>query len=153
MQISSFQEEETMAGTFITRAKVTPEWAATSCHTVSTRSVSMKGLGTRRRVPLFAAAWKYRARRGTVFAAIAARLLDSTASSSPRPLTFPPRGKTHQSDRTRSPNEHTFDASSNVSLRGSRTCWEYDSLLPKETSLPANLLLPRSSPRYVVYDK
>lgn len=99
------------------------------------------------------AAWKYRARRGTVFAAIAARLLDSTASSSPRPLTFPPRGKTHQSDRTRSPNEHTFDASSNVSLRGSRTCWEYDSLLPKETSLPANLLLPRSSPRYVVYDK
>lgn len=153
MQISSFQEEGAMAGTFITRAKVTPEWAATSCHTVSMRSVSMKGLGTRRRVPLFAAAWKYRARRGTVFAAIAARLLDSTASSSPRPLTFPPRGKTHQSDRTRSPNEHTFDASSNVSLRGSRTCWEYDSLLPKETSLPANLLLPRSSPRYVVYDK
>lgn len=63
MQISSFQEEEAMAGTFITRAEVTPEWAATSCHTVSTRSVSMKGLGTRRRVPLFAAVEISRSKR------------------------------------------------------------------------------------------
>lgn len=76
-------------------------------HIVSTRSVSMKGLGTCRRVPLFAATFVAeisRSKRNRFRGYIAARLLHSTASSSPspRPLMLPRRDKTHQSDRTRS---------------------------------------------------
>lgn len=116
-----------MRNAFITRAKVTPEWADFLPHRlhavcfherirdVSTRPAFCRNLG-RGNIAL----------KEEPFSRFISPLDCSTrgngSSLPPRPLMFPRRDKTHQSDRTRSLTNTRSTRRPTASLRGSRTC-------------------------------